>query len=407
MTQADDRFRRTLTAGEMLFAQGDAGDCAYLIESGTIEIFTETQGRRTVIARLGRDEILGEMMLAGDRTRSATVQAVEPTVLSVITQERLSEHLERADPLLRHLLNVTLARARDNLRRARSLPVDEQRAPAPLNSGETGARVAALQRLRLEQDLELALQSHEFQLHYQPLTRLADARVAGFESLIRWQRADGQRIPPDQFIGVAEDSGFIVKLGHWIIRTACAGLRQLQDLHSGQDVEPLFVTINLSIRQFRDPDLFEVLRTALAQNRLAPGRVKLEITESLVMGNMDDSLALLRRCKEIGCRLAIDDFGTGYSSLSYLHKFPVDVLKLDRSFVREIHSSEPARKIVRAVARMAQDLGMETVVEGVETAEQVDACRAVGIELAQGWYYCKALPLAEAAEYLRKNAGAS
>lgn len=389
-------------AGELLFQHGDHGDAAYVIESGGIEIFTEKDGVRNVVARLGADEIFGEMALAGDQTRTASALAIGDTVLSVLTHERLEDRLSNADPLLRHLLRVTLARFRDSMRRMSGdkVPVAEQ------PSRQTDAdRSTALQRLRLETEIGQALERNEFQLHFQPITRLADGSVAGFESLIRWIKPDGTRIPPDRFIGVAEESGLIVPLGHWIIRTACAGLRRLEGVRRNRHgTHPLFITINLSIRQFQDPDLFRTIQQAMEAEGLQPERVKLEITESLVMGNMDASLVLLNACKGIGCKLAVDDFGTGYSSLSYLHKFPVDVLKLDRSFIKDMAVSEPAGKIVRAVAGMAEDLSMETVVEGVENAEQAAACYRAGIQYAQGFHYSPALPLEEAARYLQKTA---
>lgn len=407
MRTADDRFRRKLAAGEVLFRQGDHGDAAYVIESGGIEIFTPAADGKTVLARLGPDEIFGEMALAGDQTRTASAAAISATVLSVLTHERLAERLAQADPLLRHLLRVTLARSRDSLRRINGAARTTEVAPRADLEDSAQDRSAALTRLRMEQEIERALEQGEFQLHYQPITRLANNQVAGFESLIRWIKPDGSKVPPDRFVGVAEESGFIVPLGHWIIRKACAGLRRLESVPRYAGAEAPFVNINLSIRQFRDPDLFQVLQTAMAAEGLHPERIKLEITESMVMGNLEAALALLQRCKAIGCKLAVDDFGTGYSSLSYLHKFPVDVLKLDRSFLRDMAQSERAAKIVRAVAGMASDLGMETVVEGVETAEQAAACHRAGIHYAQGFHYSAALPLEDAARYLQKTASSS
>lgn len=404
---AADKFRRTLAAGETLFREGEPGHEAYVIESGRIEIFVVSPKGRYVLAQLDKDDIFGEMALTGDQTRTASAMATEPTALAVITHDYLTERVNGADPLLRHLLRVTMARTRDTLHRARAgtaTLVSPSESPMTIPGSDTlNDRDVALKRLRLEQDLETALEQNEFQLHFQPILRMNDGSVAGFEALIRWFKPGVGRVPPNEFIYVAEECGLIVKIGHWIIRTALESLNRLQAVHqiACPQAEPLFVTVNLSIRQFADPDLFSVLEQALRAEALEPSRVKLEITESLVMSNMNASLALLQRCKQLGCKLAVDDFGTGYSSLSYLHKFPMDTLKLDRSFIKEVASDEQAMKIVRAVSNLANELGMETVVEGIETADQAETCRKIGIRYAQGFHYSAALPLKEAGIYLQ------
>lgn len=393
-----DRFRRRLSEAEILFRAGDAGQEAYVIESGAIEIYSDHGGEHRVLALLGADDILGEMALAGDQTRTASARAIAPTVLRVITHEYLSERLNQADPLLRHLLRITMARSRQSLQRALgNTAVAEQIA-------DVGERELAFKRLRLEQDLQRALDAGEFLLHYQPILRLMDGSVAGFEALIRWNRGGQGLVPPMEFIGVAEHSGLIVPMGHWIIETACAGLVALQAACSSG--APLFMSINLSIRQFSDPDLFPCLQRALARHGLDPGRIKLEVTESLVMENLEAAQALLQDCKALGAQLAVDDFGTGYSSLSYLHKLPMDTLKLDRSFLRDISVNAASAKIVRAVGALAIDLGMDTVAEGVESAEHGRLLREIGITHAQGYHYSRPLTLEAALTYLGGRAAA-
>ena len=397
-----DKFRRTLAAGEILFHEGDPGHEAYVVETGAVEICSGPA--RTVLARLGPDDILGEMALVGDQCRTASAIASEPTTLAVITHDYLAERLSHADPMLRHLLRVTTSRYRDSLQRKQggALPDTTIHGDAdPIND-----RNLALKRLRIEQDLERALDQNEFRLFYQPIIRLSDNTVAGFEALIRWFRPGVGRIPPGDFIGVAEESGLIVKMGHWIIKTACEDINRLEtaqrEAHPG--IPPLFITVNLSIRQFSDPELFSTIHEALQSQFLEPHRVKLEITESMVMSNMDAALELLKQCKFLGAKLAVDDFGTGYSSLAYLHRFPMDTLKLDRSFIQDMASNDASMKIVRAVAQLAGELGMDTVCEGVERPEQVESCRRVGIIYAQGFHYSPALPVDEAIAYLQASA---
>ena len=395
-----DKFRRTLAAGETLFHEGEPGQEAYVVESGAVEICSGPA--RTVLARLGPDDILGEMALVGDQRRNASAVAAEPTTLAVITHEYLAERLSHADPMLRHLLRVTTSRYRESLQRR------EGGARVPDAAIDSGAepindRTLALKRLRIEQDLERALDQNEFRLFYQPIIRLSDNTVAGFEALIRWFRPGIGRIPPGDFIGVAEESGLIVKMGHWIIKTACADINRLETAQreARPGMPPLFITVNLSIRQFSDPELFSTIHEALRTQLLEPHRVKLEITESMVMSNMDAALELLNQCKALGAKLAVDDFGTGYSSLAYLHRFPMDTLKLDRSFIKDMAQNDTSMKIVRAVAQLATELGMDTVCEGVETADQAATCLKIGINYAQGFHYSPALPVDEAIAYLQ------
>lgn len=400
-----DKFRRTLAAGELLFEEGDHGQDAYVIESGAIEIYAQRPEGRVVLARLSADDILGEMALVGDQKRSASAVAVLPTILAVITHEYLAERLHQADPMLRHLLRVTMSRHREFLQQASAGRLGSAEVSAGDESERQKDRKQALTRLRTEQDLERALDQNEFELSYQPIVRLSDNRIAGFEALIRWLRPGFGRVPPNEFIGIAEESGLIVKMGHWIIHTACEAIKQLEvvqrEVHP--TVAPLFVTVNISIRQFSDPELFATIRSALQTQLLAPHRVKLEITESMVMNNMDAALELLKQCKTLGAKLAVDDFGTGYSSLAYLHRFPMDTLKLDRSFIKDMADNDASMKIVRAVAKLATELGMDTVCEGVETASQAQTCRAIGIDYAQGFHYSPALPIAHALAYLRNH----
>lgn len=390
------RHRRMLAAGEILFREGEAGDVAYVIEDGRVEIYTGPAHQRRVVARLGRDDILGEMALVGDQTRVASAVALEPTTLLTLTHGYLEERLQQAEPLLRHLLRVTINRCRSSMQ-GLGQPQPAAAAETPAAAAEQADRSMALERLRIEQSLESALENHEFQLHLQPIMRLRDGQTAGFEALIRWIRPDGTRVSPADFIPIAEQSDFIHRLGHWIIRSACAALRDLDRALPGQR---LFMSLNLSIRQFADPQLFGVLAAAMEEFQVPPQRLRLEITESMIANNSGAALVLLRRCKALGAKLAVDDFGTGYSSLSYLQQFPVDTLKLDRSFIQEIATSEPALTIVRAISRLASELGMETVAEGVETDEQARRCREVGIDYTQGFHYAPALPLEKAARFV-------
>lgn len=381
--------RRRLAAGEVLFRAGESGQVAFLVESGAIEIYLERGGRDEPIALLGADELFGEMALAGDHTRTASARAVGDTELLVVTHEMLAEQMARAAPVLRHLLRVTLARSRDSLR---LLHHPAGAAPAaPAAAGEHADRTLAAQRLRTEQQLRQALYAGELELHYQPIVELDGGRIAGFESLIRWHGKDGRLIPPSAFIGVAEDSELIVEIGRWIVDTVAAALVRMAAARPGAAAP--FCSINLSPRQFDDPQLAAQIGDALARHALAPKRLRLEITESAVFGNLAAARQLLEQCRALGCPVLVDDFGTGYSALSYLHRLPIDAIKLDRSFIDELGASSGAAAIVQAMARLAADLGLYTVAEGIETAEQAAICAQHGVSYGQGFHFSRGVPL--------------
>ena len=236
------------------------------------------------------------------------------------------------------------------------------------------------ERLDLEHELRDALQREAFRLLYQPMVDVRSGRVVACEALVRWVTADGHLRAPEHFIQVAEDSGLIIELGEWVLRTACLQLKQW-----GAVAENLRVAVNLSTHQFQDPLLLDKVRLALRETELAPGRLELEVTESAAMLNPEESLKTLGELSALGVRIAIDDFGTGYSSLNYLKRIPANTIKIDKSFVDGIVHKQDAT-IVRAVISLAQALEKETVAEGIETEAQFHAIRAMGCSFAQGYW---------------------
>lgn len=244
-------------------------------------------------------------------------------------------------------------------------------------------RERSAQRVMLEGRLRGALERQEFWLALQPMVEPVGERLVGAEALLRWRMADGQLIGPDQFIPVAESTGLIVPIGRWVIDRACELLAEWRE-HGRDD---LHIGINVSPRQFRDPGLVADVQAALARHGL-PGRCLLvEVTEGLLLGDSRDVRAMLEALSAMGVRLAMDDFGTGYSSLSYLKRHPFDVLKIDRSFVRDLSGDAEDRALVGAAIRMGQALGLQVVAEGVETTTQLDYLREMGCDLAQGYLF--------------------
>jgi diguanylate cyclase (GGDEF)-like protein len=239
----------------------------------------------------------------------------------------------------------------------------------------------------MEQDLRKALAAGEFELHYQPVVNLASNEISGFEALIRWNHPEKGMVAPATFIPLAEEIGFIVPIGEWVIRQACTtAAKWPADLH---------VAVNISAVQFRSPGLMQVIVGALAASGLQPTRLEIEITETVLLQNKETTLALLHQLRALGIRIAMDDFGTGYSSLTYLQCFPFDKIKIDRSFVKDITENTGSLNIVRAVAALANGMGMTATAEGVETNEQLDKITSEGCTEMQGYLFSKPLPVAE------------
>jgi diguanylate cyclase (GGDEF)-like protein len=256
----------------------------------------------------------------------------------------------------------------------------------------------AMHRLELETDLRNAIQNGELLAYYQPLIELASGRLCGMETLVRWKHPTRGMVSPGEFIPLAEETGLIVPIGHWVLEEACRQLLDWQRQYP--DALPLTVNVNLSGRQFLHATLVEEIAQVLAQTPIAPHSLKLEVTESVMMQDAAAAIEVLRRLKALGVQIAIDDFGTGYSSLAYLRRFPVDTLKIDHSFVDRLETDPEDVAIVRTVVALAKTLRLEVTVEGVETAVQAALVREMGCDVGQGYYFARPMPAADLAPRL-------
>ena len=259
-------------------------------------------------------------------------------------------------------------------------------------------------RRGLERDLRSALGNGEFALHYQPLVNLQRDEICGFEALLRWHHPERGDVPPCSFIGLAEETGLIVPLGEWVLKQACT--------EASSWPSHLKIAVNISPAQFKARNLAELVVRTLAATGMSPHRLELEITESAMLQDQEPAFATLNRLHDLGVRIALDDFGTGYSSLSNLRKFPFDKIKIDRSFVSDLHvANVDALAVVRSVAQLGVSLGMATTAEGVETKEQVEYVRAEGCTEMQGFYICPPSPAKEIERLIeascRKSANAA
>jgi diguanylate cyclase (GGDEF)-like protein len=262
--------------------------------------------------------------------------------------------------------------------------------------GESMA-IRSLSRLELENDLRRAFEAGDFQIHYQPKVDLATGRVVGVEALLRWHHATRGWMSPESFIPVAEESGLIVALGEWVLRETC---RQLQRW-AGTDLGHLTIAVNVSVQQFAREDFVESVLSTLEQFNVQPQLLELEITESLLLRNVDDTTSCMKRFRAAGLTLSIDDFGTGYSSLGYLRSFPVDALKIDRSFVKDLNAKGDGGAICAAIIALARELRLRVIAEGVENLDQVEFLRAHRCDQVQGYLMSAPLPIEELESLLR------
>lgn len=256
----------------------------------------------------------------------------------------------------------------------------------------------AIAQLQLETDLRLAIEREEFCLYYQPIVSLATGWLNGFEALIRWQHPQKGLISPIEFISVAEETGAIVAIGQWVLRAACTQMHQWQQKFPFYP--PLSISVNISAKQFSEPDLIYQIDRVLQETGLDASSLKLELTESLLMENAESTIAILQQIKSMKVQLYMDDFGTGYSSLSYLHRFPIERLKIDASFINHIELDGETSAIVQTIVTLAHNLGMNVTAEGIEKVEQLQKLKKLGCEYGQGYFFSKPVNAATAETFL-------
>jgi EAL domain-containing protein (putative c-di-GMP-specific phosphodiesterase class I) len=268
---------------------------------------------------------------------------------------------------------------------------------------EPAMHEGVLARLELRADLQRAIATAQLELYYQPVVRLDDGGVSGVEALLRWRHPERGIVGPDDFVPLAEEMGLIVPIGRWVLREGCRQGKRIQEMLPSDP--PLTMAINLSVKQLQHSDIVGDVREALEESGLPPESLTLEITETVMMTDTELAVQRLQELRKLGVRLAMDDFGTGYSSLSYLSRFPVDVLKMDRSFLTGGASPE-ASGLATAVVALGQTLDLEVVAEGIEFSEQWDTLRELGCGLGQGFLFAKPMQVEDAVEFLRSRLSA-
>jgi EAL domain-containing protein (putative c-di-GMP-specific phosphodiesterase class I) len=392
----DELDRKVFAAGEQIFKIGDAGDCAYIIERGVVEVFTMDQGVERLVCSLGRDELFGEIALIDHQPRTATVRAAEKTVLVPIRRRLMEGLLEKSDPILRHLLLLILERFRskqDSSAKPNAQVSLEQTIRRDALKGE------ATQKLSLAHGITRALEHGEFELYYQPICNLADGNIAGFEALIRWHHPADGVLPPMNFLWLAEQTGLIRELGVWTIERAC---RDWPTLRQYSDYKLPFVSVNLSPGQLTSESLVDDVTAIIARHNMPATELKLELTETVMVEHPEMALRILGKLVKLGSSLALDDYGTMHSGLDHLQRYPIGTLKIDRAFIEPLMRSAQSLEIVRSSIDLAHSLGMNVVAEGVETEAVREKLLELGCDFGQGWHFGRPAALQDLANHYVK-----
>jgi EAL domain-containing protein (putative c-di-GMP-specific phosphodiesterase class I) len=384
--------KRAFKAGETILRQGEQGTCAYFIESGKVEILMERpDGAIHRVGTRGPGTIIGEMAIVDNNPRIATVRALEDCRMLEITREDFARRLNASDPVLQIITQVILTRYRDTLTRAEILgEVGTLPTPEQVERGYV-AQTDAVETVKIANEFQDALDKNQLSLHYQPIVSLENGQVSGFEALMRWKHPERGYISPAIFIPVAEETGLIVSASGWALRESCQALKRIESIRGYN--RSLFMSVNFSSTDFASENFVETLYNILSATDVPARQIHLEITERILMQQPENARDTLLMCRKAGMGIAIDDFGTGYSSLSYLHYFPIDTLKIDRSFVKDMFEKDSSRELVRSIVMLGKNLKMKVIAEGVETLEEAVLLREMGCDLAQGYYFAK--PLAE------------
>ena len=389
--------------GEALIREGERGECAYIIESGNVEILVQRGGQLIQIGTRGAGSLLGEMAMIDDKPRTATVRALDDCTVLEITREDFAHRVESADPVLKMVMRVITARYRDMIARTDTIRVLPSAPAVEAAENSDTSHETAVTAIRLNSELKRALEQNELLLFYQPIIDIQKMKIAGFEALMRWAHPVNGMISPGIFIPVAEESGLINEMSRLALNLACDAAIKLQAAASPDLIvdAPLFVGVNFSVKDFAEAALFSNLKATIEEKKVNPLQIHLEITETLLMASPEAARAELERCREIGINISIDDFGSGYSSLSYLHYFTIDTLKIDQSFIRSLSTHPGSLVLVKSIIGLAQNLGMKVIAEGVESAEDARRLQAMGCEYIQGYFFSKPLPFEKAMNFVQ------
>ena len=372
----------TLTKGETLYRQGDTFDTAYIIAEGEIILYRDIDGHRTNLEIRPAGSVVGELSILTCALREASAEANCPCRVFEIPAHLIASRFEKLDPVLRACVETSINFSATL--RTKITPGDNTatHAPTTLNDAD-----ALIQLLTLESEISQGLTNDEFAMVYQPIVRMTDERIVGFEALMRWHHPEHGFVPPDTFIRVAEEMNTITQLTHFALSEACAALTSFHSATEGHD--DLYVSVNVSGFDVGQDGFLDFLEHVLDKNGLERRHLRLELTETALVPSSETAAANLRKLQMQGFNISVDDFGTGYSNLSYLKTLPLTALKIDRAFAGDADENAVSKSIVRMLVTLGRDLGVDIVAEGLETQNCVDTLAELGCPLAQGYHYFK------------------
>ncbi len=411
---SDDLSHENHPAGYVICQIGDPGDCAYLVESGSIEVLSQS-GRAIAVIKAG--EIFGEVALLDQLPRTATLRTLEPTALLRIDRSHVQELLKRTDPVIRHLLTLLLERFRyrsaNSILRTGNLLTPLMDRLRPRNEDDTppqssqqicwheGDAAATNLTLILAQDLVQAMKNGQLTLAYQPLLSLPDRKLLGFEALIRWYHPILGSIAPTKLIPLAEKTGMIQALGLWVLNRAITDWPALRQ-HCEPSVKQ-FISINLSAPELASAELAITIDQLLATANIPHDQLQLELVETTLIEDMSTVSACLDNLTARGIRIALDDFGTGYASFEYLSSLPISCLKIDQAFIRDAANNSRRREVVQTAINLAHSLGMTTIGEGIEDEATAELLSELGCDVAQGYFFGRPMPKENISDWVKES----
>lgn len=367
---------------EIIFNQGDPADCAYLIESGTVEIFYSVSNNNDelFLSLLGEGEIFGEMALIDISLRSANARARGTVQLQKIKREQIVEKIDQSDELIQFLIKTLIRRVKKQDDFSSAYQNDEK---------DVDQNQKVVKALKFEKEIEEAIIKNEFQLFHQPILDLKSRKIIGSEALIRWNKNKTEWVKPSEFIDFIEKTSLAIPFGEWVFEEA---FRQFCEMKRNGIQRS--ISINVTGRQFFHVHFLKHLDQQIVKFGIEPQFFKIEIIERDIMKSID-LIQVLLQLRQRGFQISLDDFGTGYSSLQYLANLPIDFLKIDQSFVHSMNENSKNGSVIRSIIFLAQHLGMKVIVEGLETEDQLEKVLHWGAEYGQGFLFSKPVPFAE------------
>jgi len=374
--------------GEAVFKEGQQGDCAYIVLSGQFTVQKQSDGQTITLATLGSEQVFGEMALISPGLRTATVIANKDSEVLLLEQSQFIERKSDLNVVIKVIFDVILDRFRNTLG-----SIGDQYGTIQPSNLANNEMEQAISQLRFETEIKRGVAEDEFELYYQPIIDLASGAIAGTECLMRWNHPTRGLVPPNEFIPVAETSSLIADITRIAVDKALSNYQDfsIKQLSNSQNVKPLFVALNVSGRDLENDILCDHISSKLKIYNIPRQVLKIEVTETSLMEDIDACCERLNTLKKLGALIAIDDFGTGYSSMEYLTKMPLSTLKIDGSLVYQMSKQPQSRKIVNAILTLAKELELDVVAEGIETLDDSQYLQSKSCKYGQGYLYSKPL----------------